>query len=196
MCAGTRAGVGPVLLSDVLFARTRFRDAAIAQSGVRFATSAGSSLVTMAEDNRREVSEVVETVSAVGGALAGTAVTLVAGPFVGSASGEAVARVLLRVGHEVEQRFLAPRQERRIGQAFQAATEAAQTELEAGKDIRSDGKVVKNEGATRRKRFDRCKPRNRPDKPNLVATGCHRLPQSRMVRRGSPVRVRKRALKT
>jgi hypothetical protein len=39
-----------------------------------------------------------------------------------------------------------------------------------------DGKVVENEGATRRKRFDRFEPRNRLDKPNLVATGCHRLP--------------------
>lgn len=53
-----------------------------------------------------DVSEVVETVSAVGGALAGTALTLVAGPFVGSASGEAVARVLAHVGFEIQQRFL------------------------------------------------------------------------------------------
>ncbi len=37
-------------------------------------------------------------------------------------------------------------------------------------------RLWKNEGATRRKRFDRFKPRNRLDKPNLVATGCHRLP--------------------
>ena len=27
-----------------------------------------------------------------------------------------------------------------------------------------------------RKRFDRLKPRNRLNKPNLFATGCHRLP--------------------
>jgi hypothetical protein len=93
----------------------------------------------MPEEDRAEVSEVVETISAVGGALAGTAVALVAGPFVGSASGEAVARVLLRVGHEVEQRFLAPRQQRRVDQALQAATEAARNELDAGKEIRADG---------------------------------------------------------
>ena len=93
----------------------------------------------MTEEKRPEVSEVVETVSAVGGALAGTAITLVAGPFVGSASGEAVARVLLRVGQELEQRFMAPRQGRRLGQALEAATKAAQKELEAGKEIRADG---------------------------------------------------------
>ena len=37
-------------------------------------------------------------------------------------------------------------------------------------------KVWKNEGATRRKRFDHFKPGRRLDKPNLVAIGCHRLP--------------------
>ena len=93
----------------------------------------------MADDKDPEVSEIVETVSAVGGAVAGVAVTLAAGPFVGSASGEVVARVLRRVGHEVEQRFLAPLQERRIGRALQAAADASKAELEAGNEIRSDG---------------------------------------------------------
>ena len=88
---------------------------------------------------QRLTSEAVETFSAVGGALTGTAITLAAGPFVGSASGEAVARVLLRVGHEVEQRFFAPRQGRRIEQALEAATEASQRALQAGEEIRSDG---------------------------------------------------------
>ena len=69
----------------------------------------------MGEEEHRNVSDIVEAVSAVGGALAGTAMTLIAGPFVGSASGETLARVLARVGYEIEQRFLAPRQERRIG---------------------------------------------------------------------------------
>ena len=99
-----------------------------------------SSLIgEVAEKEPREVSEIVEAVCAMGGAVAGTAVSLIAGPFVGSASGEAIARVLVRVGHEVEQRILAPRQGRRIGRAFEAATEAAQKEFEAGNEIRSDG---------------------------------------------------------
>src|SRR3954466_7382558 len=36
-------------------------------------------------------------------------------------------------------------------------------------------RLWKNEGARGRKRFDRFKPRNRLTKPNLFATGCHRL---------------------
>jgi len=68
----------------------------------------------MTENDRPEVSDMVETVSAVGGALAGTALTLAAGPFVGSASGEAVARVLARVASAIEQRFFAPRQQQRL----------------------------------------------------------------------------------
>ena len=90
-------------------------------------------------DAAREPSEVTETAAAVGGALAGTALTLIAGPFVGSASGEAVARVLLRIGYEIERRVLAPREERRIGGAYQAARDAAAIELQAGREIRSDG---------------------------------------------------------
>ena len=37
-------------------------------------------------------------------------------------------------------------------------------------------RLWKNEGAMGRKRFGRFEPRNRLNKPNLFATGCHRLP--------------------
>jgi hypothetical protein len=37
-------------------------------------------------------------------------------------------------------------------------------------------RLWKNEGAMRRKRLDRFEPRNRLNKPNLFATGCHWLP--------------------
>lgn len=87
----------------------------------------------------REPSEVVETLSAIGGALAGTALTFVAGPFVGSASGEALARVLLRVGTEIERKWLAPRQQRRIGEAATAAYAEVGEQLEAGREVRTDG---------------------------------------------------------
>lgn len=90
-------------------------------------------------DEKREPSEIVEAASAVGGALAGTAVTFVAGPWVGSASGEAVARVLLHVGSEIERWILGPRQERRIGRAAQVAYEEIQKQLEEGHQARSDG---------------------------------------------------------
>jgi hypothetical protein len=91
------------------------------------------------ESEEREPSELVETASAVGGALAGTALTLVAGPFVGSAGGEAVARVMLHVGAEIERRLLGPRQEKRIASAYEAAAVEVGQQLEAGNSIRSDG---------------------------------------------------------
>jgi hypothetical protein len=37
-------------------------------------------------------------------------------------------------------------------------------------------RLWKNEGAMGRRRFGRFEPRNRLNKPNLFATGCHRLP--------------------
>jgi hypothetical protein len=91
------------------------------------------------EPEEREPSELVETASAVVGALAGTALTLLAGPFVGSAGGQAVARVLLRVGAEIEQRFLGPHQEKRIADAYEAAAAELGEQLEAGNSVRADG---------------------------------------------------------
>lgn len=93
----------------------------------------------MADEEHREPSEFIETASAIGGALAGTAVTFVAGPWAGSASGELVARVLLRVGSEIEHRWLGPRQERRIGEAAQAAFDEIGAQLDAGREVRRDG---------------------------------------------------------
>jgi hypothetical protein len=37
-------------------------------------------------------------------------------------------------------------------------------------------RLWKNEGAMERKQFDGFEPRNRLNKPNLFASGCHRLP--------------------
>jgi len=84
----------------------------------------------------REPGEFVQSTSAVGGALAGTAATLVAGPFVGSATGELVARVLLHVGGEVQKRLLAPRQERRIAGAYASASTGIAVHLEDGDHLR------------------------------------------------------------
>lgn len=91
------------------------------------------------QGEHREVSEIVEIVSEVGGKMAETALTLVTDPFVGSASGVVVARVLTRVAHEIEQRILVPRQRRRIDQAAEALVEAAKKEQAAGREARSDG---------------------------------------------------------
>jgi hypothetical protein len=45
-----------------------------------------------------------------------------------------------------------------------------------------------------RKRFERFEPRNRLNKPNLFAAGCHPLPPKSHGKKGSTVRVRRRAL--
>jgi len=42
----------------------------------------------------------------------------------------------------------------------------------------------KNEGALGRNPFERFKPRDRLNKPNLFATGCHRLPFGSPVKEG------------
>lgn len=83
-----------------------------------------------------EPGELVQSASAVGGALAGTAATLVAGPFVGSAAGELTARVLLHVGAEIEKRLLAPRQERRIAEAYASASAGIEGHLIHGDTLR------------------------------------------------------------
>lgn len=57
----------------------------------------------------------------------------------GRASGEAVARVLLHVGSEIERWILGPRQQRRIGQAAKAAYAEIQEKLAEGHQARSDG---------------------------------------------------------
>jgi len=80
----------------------------------------------------------VQSTSAVGGALAGTAATLIAGPFVGSAAGELTARVLLHVGAEIEKRLLAPGQEKRVAEAYASASEGIEAHLEDG-DAPRDG---------------------------------------------------------
>jgi hypothetical protein len=85
-----------------------------------------------------EPGEFVQSASAVGGALAGTAATLVAGPFVGSAAGELTARVLLRVGAEIEKRLLAPRQEKRIADAYASASAGVEAHLQQGDRLRDE----------------------------------------------------------
>jgi hypothetical protein len=89
--------------------------------------------------NRDEPHELVESASAAGGAIAGVALSLVAGPFVGSAGGELVGRALLRVGVELQQRLFAPMQDRRVGEAFLVAVNRARQRLDQGESPRDDG---------------------------------------------------------
>jgi hypothetical protein len=90
-------------------------------------------------DGPEKVSQALEALAAAGGALAGTALTLVAGPFVGSATGELVGRTLLLAGQAVEKRVLEPRRQKRLGEALSSATEQCRERLARGESVRSDG---------------------------------------------------------
>lgn len=89
-------------------------------------------------DARRGPSQTVDTVAGLGGAAAGTAISMLAGPFAGSMSGELVAQALRRVGAEIEKRFIAPRQERRISEAAKAAASSMHARFDAGDPLRND----------------------------------------------------------
>jgi len=91
------------------------------------------------EDARSEPSELVTSLSGAGGAVVGAAVTQLAGPFAGGASGALMERVFLRVGTEIERRVLSPRQAKRIEDAYRVASDSIADKLERGEEPRADG---------------------------------------------------------
>jgi hypothetical protein len=96
------------------------------------------------ETSREEqlATELVEGGSDLAGAAVGAAVGLLGGPvgIVGGAAGGAVlSRVLKRVGAELKQRVLGPREEMRIGAAAAYAGATIQAFLNAGQQPREDG---------------------------------------------------------
>jgi hypothetical protein len=86
--------------------------------------------------------ELIEGSSELAGATAGAAIGLLGGPagvLGGAAAGVAVTRVLKRVGADVKQRLLGPREEVRIGTAAAYAAVAIDNALKSGKEPREDG---------------------------------------------------------
>jgi hypothetical protein len=86
--------------------------------------------------------ELIEAGSDMAGAAAGGAVGLLGGPLGvvgGAVAGVAVTRVLMRVGSELHERLLGPRQRVRVGAAFAFAADEIQSELNAGAIPRQDG---------------------------------------------------------
>lgn len=82
-----------------------------------------------------EPSEIVESLSALSGAVSGVALTFVAGPYAGGVAGAVVARVVRRVGAEIERLFHSPTEQRRAIEALEAAADRFQ---ELGTSIRND----------------------------------------------------------
>lgn len=96
------------------------------------------------EDDREGVlaAELIEGGSELAGAATGAALGLLGGPVAvvgGAVAGAAVGRVLKRVGADIKQRMLGPREEIRIGAAVAFAGDAIQQLVAAGRQPRNDG---------------------------------------------------------
>ena len=73
------------------------------------------------------------------GNVAGVAVSVVAGPLLGTSAGVAMGQALPRVGTEFYDRILAPRQLARAGGALSVAVARIGERLDAGDELRTDG---------------------------------------------------------
>jgi hypothetical protein len=101
------------------------------------------------EEPSRALIEAIQTGSDFAGATAGGAFGLLGGPagvVAGAAAGVAVARVFRRVGNEVVERVLGPRQRVRVGGALAVAITEIDARLDAGKRPRGDGFFDDSEG--------------------------------------------------
>lgn len=86
--------------------------------------------------------EFVQAGSELAGAVVGGALGLIGGPpgvLAGAAGGVVTTRVLKRVGSEIQERVLGPRQRIRAGAAFAYAADEIHTRLAAGEMPRTDG---------------------------------------------------------
>lgn len=96
--------------------------------------------------------ELIEGGSDLAGATAGAAIGLLGGPggaLGGAAAGVVVTRVLKRVGADIKQRILGPREEVRIGAATAYATVAIDGALRSGQIPRQDGFFEPSEDGNR-----------------------------------------------
>jgi hypothetical protein len=97
------------------------------------------------DDHRSDVeraTELIEGGADLAGASIGAAVGLIGGPELvvgGAAVGVVASRAFRRMGSELQQRVLAPRQRVRVGAALAVAAEMISTRLDAGEVPRSDG---------------------------------------------------------
>jgi len=86
--------------------------------------------------------ELIETGADISGGVAGAVIGgLVAGPsgvIIGGVSGPVVTRIFKKVGTEIQQRFLSPREEVRIGAVYAFAINKIQENLKNNKSIRDD----------------------------------------------------------
>lgn len=95
-----------------------------------------------AQEEQKLAVELIEGGSELAGAASGAAIGLLGGPggaIGGAVAGVALTRVLKRVGADLKQRLLGPREEVRIGAAAAFAGATIQELLDAGLTPRNDG---------------------------------------------------------
>jgi hypothetical protein len=94
------------------------------------------------DEEGRRTAELIEGGSEAIGALAGAGIGTVGGPVgmaLGAVGGVAVTRAVKRVGAEVHERVIAPRQRARAGLALGVAVERMRERTESGEERRDDG---------------------------------------------------------
>jgi hypothetical protein len=103
----------------------------------------------LAEADSRRLRDLIESSSDLIGAVAGGAIGLVGGPvgsIGGAAAGVAITKTVRRVGVEVYDRLLVPRQQERVGTVLAVALDDAQTRANEGEKVRDDGFFDSAEG--------------------------------------------------
>lgn len=103
------------------------------------------------DQEKQKLSELITSGSDIAGAAVGGALGFLAAGPVGAAAaavgGTAVGKVIGRVGVELHDRFLGPREEKRVGATTAFAIEAIKGMLEEGKTPRQDGFFDEDESA-------------------------------------------------
>ncbi len=106
--------------------------------------------VPAGDDRERTLAvELIQSGEEMAGAAAGAAIGLIGGPagvVGGAAAGAAIASVLKRVGADIRQRMLGPREEMRMGAAAAFAASTIAATLDAGRQLRDDGFFEERDG--------------------------------------------------
>ena len=95
------------------------------------------------QPDHKGIVELLTAGSEVAGGVAGAAIGLIAagpaGGLVGGGVGPLITYALKKLGNEVHQRMLAPREQQRIGGVIAFAIQRIKEKLDAGESIRTDG---------------------------------------------------------